>query len=77
MAAILYVENYCFKLSGADQSCNLTHSTVCNGPLQPNRRYQIAYRAQSGESLSPLTQFGGGFATEPLNSTGKNLYINN
>ena len=50
-------------------NCNRSVPAICNGPLQPGREYQVAYRANNDGRLSNLTEFGGDFSTSAIVAT--------
>ena len=47
------------------ENCSRNNSAICNGPLMPDRAYEVAYRANNGEGrISRPTNFGADFRTD-------------
>jgi len=56
---ILNRQQSLFYFLGFDEMCFDDEEVVCNGPLVPGRRYEIAYRGNNPSGTSNLTEYGG------------------
>ena len=63
------MENLKTFFIGSEINCNRSVPAICNGPLQPGREYQVAYRANNDGRLSNFTEFGGDFSTSAIVAT--------